>query len=49
MVKVKKKSFCLTNYYIMQMYTLLNYHAIKTYWGSGGKTSRILNLGSRFG
>jgi len=32
----------------MKAYPLLNYHAIKTYWVSGGIAPRILNLGTRW-
>jgi len=48
-MKVKLSQY-LTKYHAIKMYNiscLINYHAFKTYWGSGG-TSRILNLGTRW-
>jgi len=46
----KNKIFTVLKYHAMEMYPLLNmHHTMKTYWTSGGITTRILDLGPRWG
>jgi hypothetical protein len=48
-VKAKGKlSLCLTKYHVMNTHPLLRHHAMKIYWGNGGTSPHILNLGTRW-